>query len=421
MSSDVGGGVLNGCSIAGTDVRNLMFMLEFYESIYSSTASANITLNDAAGFYQSASLKGGEDVSFSFGGRSGAPIRMNFKVGKLGDRTRAKDNLDMYMITCVPQEFIEQNQKEIVKAYKEKKVSEMAKDFHDEYVKGSNTLKKDLVTNEETEGKQNYFGTGRSPVTAIRWAGKEGKSSEAKASNYVYYQDRDGYHFRTIDKMLQGSVVEALSYSAQNIGAAGGDPSKKIIAFDQKNDLDQMDASFNGADSDHWYYYDPTTGKIGGGSKRKGAGDTTHTGKNTITEPEKESKDTARGEGFSFIIAPGASKSKTRDARDPKVAETKRTLHEHGAKSSAALQLDNLVMNLRVPGDIKYKPGIKLKLSIPANQEEGSLDKRSGDYLLTSVRHVLYRDDKDFKYECVLECKSDSHSKSAPSGTGGVA
>jgi hypothetical protein len=417
MSSDVGGGVLNGCSIAGTDVRNLVFTVEFYESIYSSTASANITLNDAAGFYQSAGLKGGEDVSFSFGGRSGSTIRMNFKVGKLGDRTRAKDNLDMYMITCVPQEFIEQNQKEIVKAYTEKKVSEMAKDFHDEYVKGSNTLKKDLVTNEETEGKQNYFGTGRSPVTAIRWAGKEGKSSEAKASNYVYYQDRDGYHFRTIDKMLQGSVVETLAYSAQNIGSAGGDPSKKIIAFDQKNDLDNIDSSFNGADSDHWYYYDPTTGTIAGGSKRSGAGDTTHTGKNTITNPQQS----ARGERFNFVIAPGATKSKTRDARDPKIAETKRTLQEHGANSSAAVQLDNLVMNLRVPGDIKFKPGIKLKLSIPANQEEGSLDKRSGDYLLTSVRHVLYRDDKDFKYECVLECKSDSLSKSAPSGTGGIA
>ena len=216
--------------------------------------------------------------------------------------------------------------------------------------------------------------------------------------------------------MLQGSVVETLAYSAQNIGAAGGDPSKKIIAFDQKNDLDNIDSSFNGADSDHWYYYDPTTGKIGGGSKRSGAGDTTHTGKNTITNPQQS----ARGERFNFVIAPGATKSKTRDARDPKIAETKRTLHEHGANSSAAIQLDNLVMNLRVPGDIKYKPGIKLKLSIPANQEEGSLDKRSGDYLLTSVRHVLYRDDKDFKYECVLECKSDSHSKSAPSGTGGV-
>jgi hypothetical protein len=417
MSSDVGGGVLNGCSIAGTDVRNLLFTLEFYESIYASTASANITLNDAAGFYQSAGLKGGEEVSFSFGARSGSSIRMNFKVGKLGDRTRAKDNHDMYMITCVPQEFIEQNQKEIVKAYKEKKVSEMAKDFHDEYTKGSNTLKKDLVTNEETEGKQNYFGTGRSPVTAIRWAGKEGKSAEAKASNYVYYQDRDGYHFRTIDKMLQGSVVEELSYSGQNIGAAGGNPSKKIIAFDQKNDLDNIDSSFNGADSDHWYYYDPTTGKIAGGSKRSGAGDTTHTGKNTITNPQQS----ARGERFNFVIAPGATKSKTRDARDPKIAETKRTIQEHGANSSAAVQLDNLVMNLRVPGDIKYKPGIKLKLSIPANQEEGSLDKRSGDFLLTSVRHVLYRDDKDFKYECVLECKSDSHSKSAPSGTGGIA
>jgi hypothetical protein len=417
MSSDVGGGSLNGCTIAGQDIRNLVFTLEFYESIYSSTASANITLNDAAGFYQKAGLKGGEDVSFSFGARSGDSIKMNFKVGKLGDRTRAKDNQDMYMITCVPQEFLEQNQKEIVKAYKEKKVSEMTKDFHDEYVKGSNTLKKDLATNEETEGKQNYFGTGRSPVTAIRWAGKEGKSSESKASNYVYYQDRDGYHFRTIDKMLQGAVVENLSYSAQNIGSAGGDPYKKIIAFDQKSDLDNMDSSFNGADSDHWYYYDPTTGKIAGGSKRDGPGDTTHTGKDTTTSKQES----ARGERFNFVIAPGATKSKLRDARDPKIGETKRSLQEHGANSSAAVQLDNLVMNLRVPGSTKYKPGVKLKLSIPANQEEGSLDKRSGDYLLTSVRHVLYRDDKDFKYECVLECKSDSHSKSAPSGTGGLA
>jgi len=416
MSSDVGGGKLSGCTVAGQDISNIITVLEYYESIYASTASANITINDAAGFYQNANLKGGEDVSFTFGGRSGDSIRMNFKVGKVGDRTRAKDNQDMFLLSCVPQEFLEQNQKEIVKAYKEKKVSEMTKEWHEDYTKDSNTLKKDLVTNEETEGRQNYFGTGRSPVTAIRWAGKEGKSSEGKASNYVYYQDRDGYHFRTIDKMLQSSAVDTLSYSGQNIGPTGGDPSKKIIAFDQKNDLDNIDSSFNGADSDHWYYYDPTTGKVGGGSKRDGPGETSHTGKDVMTNKQSS----ARGERFNFIVAPGATKSKTRDARDPKIAETKRSLQEHGANSSAAVQLDNLVMNLRVPGNSKYKPGIKMKLSIPANQEEGSMDKRSGDYLITSVRHVLYRDDKDFKYECVLECKSDSHSKSAPSGTGGM-
>ena len=415
--SDVGGGVLNGCTIAGTDVRNLVFMLEYFESIYSSTASANITLNDAAGFYHNANLKGGEEVSFAFGGRSGESIKMNLQVGMLGDRTRAKDNQDMYKIVCVPKEFIVQNQKEIVKAYKDKKVSDMAKEFHDEYVKDSNTLKKDLVTNEATEGNQNYFGTGRSPVTAIRWAAKEGKSAEAKASNYVYYQDRDGYHFRTIDKMLQGSVTHKLTYSSQNIGSAGGDPSTKIISLDQKNDLDNVDSSFNGADSDHWYWYDPTTGKIGGGSKRSGPGETTHTGKDTITSPQTS----ARGERFNFIIAPGASKSKFRDARDPKLAETKRTLHEHGANSSAAVQLDNLIINVRVPGKTEYKVGTKINLAIPANQEEGTLDRRSGDFLLTAVRHIIYRDDKDFKYDCVLECKSDSHSKSSPKGTGGLA
>ena len=89
MTTDVGGGNLTGCTIAGTDVRNLVFMLEYYESIYSSAATCNITLNDAAGFFQNAQLKGGEDVSIAFGSRAGESIRMNFKVGKVGDRVRA--------------------------------------------------------------------------------------------------------------------------------------------------------------------------------------------------------------------------------------------------------------------------------------------------------------------------------------------
>ena len=68
-------------------------------------------------------------------------------------------------------------------------------------------------------------------------------------------------------------------------------------------------------------------------------------------------------------------------------------------------------MNVLVPGDTSIKPGIKVKLQIPASQEGNELDNRSGTFLVTSVRHIIYKDDKDIKYNCVLECKSDSHSK----------
>ena len=122
--SSVGTGNLSQCTIAGQDVRSLVNMLDYFESIYSPAASCNITLNDASGFHNKAQLKGGtEEVSIAFGGRESGSIRMNFKVGKVGDRMRAKENQDMYIITCVPQEFIENNQKEIVKAYKDKKLS----------------------------------------------------------------------------------------------------------------------------------------------------------------------------------------------------------------------------------------------------------------------------------------------------------
>jgi hypothetical protein len=63
---------------------------------------------------------------------------------------------------------------------------------------------------------------------------------------------------------------------------------------------------------------------------------------------------------------------------------------------------------------------VKVRLNIPANKEEGELDKRSGSFLVTSIRHVIYRDQNDMKYECVLECKSDSQNKNSTPGAGGI-
>jgi len=415
--SNVGGGSLNQVSVNGEEIKQLINMLEYFESIYAPCASCNLTVNDSSGFNQKANLKGGEDVSIMFGDRK-STIKMNFVTAMQGNRMRVKSNQDMFNINCVPQEFLNQNQKEIVKAYKGKKVSDMVKDWHEEYTKETKTLKKDLATNEETEDKQSYHGTGKSPITAIRWAAKEGKSAEAKASNYLFYQDRDGYHFRTVDKMLSGGDEYTFSYAAQNIGAAGGDPNFKIISFDQKGDFNSLDSSYNGADSDHWYFYDPTTGKVDSSEKgkRDGAGDTTHTGSTQLTQKQTS----GRGERYNLIVAPGQVKSKFRDSRDPEIAEHKRSLPEHAAQSSAAVQLDNLVINIRVPGNTAYKPGIKVKINIPGNQENMELDQRSGSFLVTSIRHIVYKEENDMKYNCILECKSDSKNKSS-SGNSGVA
>jgi phosphopantetheinyl transferase (holo-ACP synthase) len=411
----VGTGVLSKCTVNGTDINSLAVQLNYYESIYSPTASCNIMISDASGFHQSANLKGGEDIEIAFGNREGQSIRMKFKTAKITERMRVKENQDMYMLICISQEFLDHNKKAISKAYK-KKISDMVKEWHDIYTKGSSTLKKSLVTNEETKDTQQYVGTGRSPIPAIRWAAKEGFSAKSKASNYLYWQDRDGYYFKTIDSMLQEGVVDTLSYAYQNTGVSA-DPSKVIIAFHQESDFDSMDSSYTGADSTHTYWYDPITGKTGGGKKRDGAGSTTHLGKDPITESKSDSD---QGQIKRLVSAPGqgAQKSKFVKSRDPSVVENKRTLPEHEADSAAALQLDNLVMNIRVPGNIKYKAGIKLKLNIPANQEEGELDRRSGDFLVTAVRHVIFKEDKDTKYECILECKSDSHSKKSNGNSG---
>ena len=417
----VSAGKIATCTVNGSDISAIVTVLEYFESIYSPTASCNLTLADASGFNQSANLKGNEDVEIAFGNRDGDSIRMKFKTCKITERMRVKDNMDMYVIVACADEFLNQNKKSINKAYTNKKISDIVKEVHEVYTKDSNGIKKDLATNEETKGNMSYRGTGRSPIPVIRWAAKEGFSAQAKASNYVYYQDRDGYHFKTIDSMLQGGATDTLNYAIQN-SPVNSTPEKTIISFQQKTDTDALSSSFYGGSSTHEYYYDITTGKIGGGEKRDGKGKTTHTGKDVIGEKETQSE---TGQRFNLRATNNggwvgsASGSKFVKSRDPKLVENKRTISEHNASSTAALLLDNLVMNVRVPGSTKYKPGVKIKLNIPANQEQGTLDNRSGDYLITAVRHVVFRDDKDVKYDCVLECKSDAHSKSNKNNASG--
>jgi hypothetical protein len=415
-----GAGLLSVCKIKGTDVRAIANQVDYFESIYTTSTSCNIVINDASGFSQNASLKNGEDVEIEFGGRSGSQIKMKFEVSIVGDRMRVQDKQDMYTLTAVSSEMASDNAKSIDKPYKDMKLSDMVKQVHEIYTKDSKTIKKDLITNEESEGKQNYVGTGRNPTTVFRWAGKEAKSSKAKASNYVYYQDRDGYHFKTIASMIEsGSPSMTFSYALQNTGS-GGDASKRIISFEQKQDLHGLNASDSGAESDHQYIYDPLTGKVDSvpGGKRDGQ-DSKTLNKNPIVFKDETVGATpgGRAKRYSFVGAHGGvgkgegQKSKYIESRSPNDAETKRTIGEHGAQAAIANQLESLVMNVLVPGDTSIKPGIKVKLQIPSNQENNELDGRSGVFLVTSVRHIIYKDDKDFKYNCVLECKSDSHSK----------
>jgi len=88
-----GAGLLTTCTINGTDVRAIVNQVDYFESIYTTSTSCNIVVNDASGFSQNASLKNGEDVEIAFGGRSGSQIKMKFEVSIVGDRMRVKDRL----------------------------------------------------------------------------------------------------------------------------------------------------------------------------------------------------------------------------------------------------------------------------------------------------------------------------------------
>ena len=409
MSNETASGILSTLNIGGTDVRLIIDHFSYYESIYEQTAYASIALKDASGF-SSLKLDKETEVDFSFGERNGGTIKMKMKIAKSAEGKPVQDKTENITLLAMPHEFINDNGKSVSKKYTGKD-SDIVKKIHEEYTKGSNTIKKSLTVS-DSKGEKQLAGVGQSPLRQINRQAKEAESAKGGASNYVYFQDRDGYHFKTIDEMIKSNVTNTYAYAQQNIPQ--GDEKRKILSWDPVKTTDAISAREAGADNTHTYAFDPTTGKTYSleKGKRNGQGDAAKTGRNEITKADKSEADEKRGILSNFFIAPGGTKSKFRDSRDPNVKKYKRTVDNHASQDTAANQLDNLVINIRVPGDTNIKVGTNVNLQFPATGEANKLDKRSGKFLVTRVHHYVYKDDTDIKYNVVMECKSNSYNES---------
>lgn len=100
----------------------------------------------------------------------------------------------------------------VFKAYKGKLYSDIVQEVHDEFIR-------EPIDIEPTIFEQDYTICNERPFEAIKKIATRSMSASSDIGNfYVYFQDRDTFHFKTVGKLFGNETKIKLFYEIKNVG-----------------------------------------------------------------------------------------------------------------------------------------------------------------------------------------------------------
>ena len=244
----------------------------YYENVLSNSVTATATCVETG--YQS------DDTGGAAGQQStvdGLPIRggertditiedaygneLTFEEGLYVNRLRDVDagtSKDVYFIDFASREFFANEQTRVVKRY-EGNIGDNVEKILKDVLKVTTDIEID-----NTAVPYNFIGNDRKPFYVCTWlasksipdaASEDGKSEIGGAAGYLFFQTRDGYHFRSIDKIFAGEPKKKFIFNNSTQLPEGYDA--KILTCDISSDIDVGKNLMMGMYNNRSIFFDP--------------------------------------------------------------------------------------------------------------------------------------------------------------------
>jgi len=198
--------------------------LYYYESVLSNSVSASVTIVETGfsdkkigdgtkprGVIDALPIRGGEQVILEFEDAQPTPNKLSFKAEKslYVNRVRGINpgtQKDEYFIDLCTREFIANEQTRVVKRYDGKVSNSVEKILTDK--KGLNIEKQIEIDNSIVD--YNFIGNDKKPFYVCTWLASksipelsvDGKNSLGGAAGYFFFENYNGFQFRSLDKLL---------------------------------------------------------------------------------------------------------------------------------------------------------------------------------------------------------------------------
>ena len=196
----------------GQDITTQVLSVQFYEDLFSPFITGSIIVKESLDFINLFPFIGEEylELDITTPGLAGKinGLKGSYYIYKLTDRELLGDRSVIYQMHFVSVEAITDLNKKVSRVFGDK-VSDLVKPFLEDKVFGLETKKKVYV--EPTLSNVKYISNYWSPVKNIQYLCEHAVNMN-KTPNYVFFENRDGFYFISLEQLYQGKMYQEFTY-----------------------------------------------------------------------------------------------------------------------------------------------------------------------------------------------------------------
>jgi hypothetical protein len=409
------------------DLRKLLVELCYYEDIYSFSVSGYLTVQDGQGFVQLLQLTGNQFLELDFGKIKGAPnnIKQTFRVYKIENRTPSGNmNTESYKLYFCSEELILSEQTKISKSVVGTKISNIIRGVLTDNNNGLFVNPEKIAVIEETTGVYDFIIPRLKPFEAISWVSNYARPSASnqndKVADMLFFQNRDGFNFRSLQSMFKQPIYGTYKYQLKNLGDNEQSFKEKmntilnyefVKTYDMLNEISQgtfanklisIDTIARTANTTTYNYGSNKSGQL-----NKGA--VSNEMRNRLGLTQSTSPDAS----FKVFTGNAMQSNAAYIKQVPNAVAKNVAVETYVPNRTAQISLANYtVMKMTIPGDPGISVGRTINVNLltlkPSATSKGLDEFYSGKYLVTAVRHII----QPTVYQTVVEIAKDSSVKS---------
>lgn len=388
------------------DITAQVLNIQFYEDIFAPFITGSIVVKESFDLINLFPFVGEEflDLEVTTPTLKGSSIKGKYYIYKLTDREHLGDKNVVYQIHFISVEAIADMNKKVSKTFSGK-ISDLVEQFVKDKNIGLESTKKIIIdpTNNNVKYISNYW----SPIKNLNYLCGNAVNKN-KTPNYVFFENRDGFYFISLENLYQNIVTSEFVYDKYTRDKLPGGRDIRNVNEDYKRILeinipvahDYMDRLRNGMLASRQFSYDITkkTYNVKNYNMLTRFKDQKHLN----TYPINSDKVVFRSN--STIINFPKNYGNFTGYGDVTNAQSNQE------RISTLKMAESNKINITVPGRTDYTVGQKIAIVLyrvePASKKDRDLTDKmfSGYYLIAAINHVIDRE----KHHCYMELIKES-------------
>jgi len=196
--------------------------LFYYEDIFSSALTGTLTVLDAVDYPQFMPIIGEERLEVVLTrqdehgkGEEGSflkDLEMNFRIYKMSGRQISNEKVQSYALHLISEEFIKNLKTKIYHSWNDVPYSKMVEEIYNKKIK----IKKPIFV-EKTKYDQDFSASNLSPFELFNMLVPRSISDDGNGETYVFYEDREAFHYKSLGKLLKEPSKEKYVHSPRQL------------------------------------------------------------------------------------------------------------------------------------------------------------------------------------------------------------